>query len=189
MAVSIGFSHTEASTTLVSRRWSIVWQVLLASFFLAFCAQIKIVLPFTPVPLTMQTLAVMMIGVTLGSRKGAFAILTYFAEILIGMPVLSNLEANPLVFMGPKGGYILGFLVQAYLMGWTVEKTENLSRYFFAFVGLIACLIQLSLGMLGLVSFVGWQNVLGMGFYPFIGGEILKVFLLCFFLKPSLQIK
>ncbi|CAF24547.1 biotin transporter BioY [Candidatus Protochlamydia amoebophila] len=183
MANSVDLSHVDESTNSLIKNWSVAFQVLAASFFLALCAQIKIALPFTPIPLTMQTLAVMIIGVTLGKRNGVWAILAYFAEIAVGMPVLSNFEMNPLVFFGPKAGYIFGFLAQVYLMGWAVEKMKKHQIQFLALMGFVACITQLAIGVLGLAPFVGWKNVIMMGFYPFIGGEILKIFLLCISLK------
>jgi biotin transport system substrate-specific component len=78
--------------------WRDIFQVFGASILMALCSQIKIVLPFTIVPLTCQTFAALLIGATLGSRKGVWALLLYFAEILIGLPVLAGGSINPVVF-------------------------------------------------------------------------------------------
>lgn len=155
-----------------------LFQVIGASLLLALCSQIKIILPFTLVPLTFQTLAVLLIGVSLGSRKGVCAILLYYAEILMGMPVLAGGVSNPLIFFGPSGGYVLGFCLQAFVMGWMVEKMPW-SRSGTLFVGgLLACSIQMALGICLLAQFVTWNHVWMLGFFPFILGEILKVLLI-----------
>ena len=92
-------------------------QVIGASLLLALCSQIKIILPFTIIPITLQTLAVLIIGAKLGSRKGSAAILLYFAQIMAGFPVLAGGISDPLVFFGPKAGYYFGFCFQAFIMG------------------------------------------------------------------------
>lgn len=150
-----------------------ILQIVGASLLMCLCSQIRFILPFTPVPITFQTLAVLMIGATLGSWKGACAILCYFAEILIGLPVLSGGISDPFVFLGPKGGYVLGFCVQAYLMGWFTER-----RISFFVGGLMASTAQLALGASLLAPFVGWSNVWALGVLPFIPGELLKILVL-----------
>jgi biotin transport system substrate-specific component len=156
------------------------FQVLGASGFMALCSQIKIMLPFTFVPLTLQTLAVLLIGASLGSRKGAWALLLYFAEILMGLPVLSGGTSDPLVFLGPKGGYVLGFCLQAFLMGWFVERMTWSKPMTLLVGGLFSCAVEMGLGVCVLAHFVGWNHVWTMGFFPFIPGEILKVLFICF---------
>lgn len=165
-----------------------LFQVLLASGFLALCSQIKIVLPFTPIPLTFQTLAVLLIGASLGSRKGAYAILCYFAQIAIGLPVLSGGASDPLVFLGPKGGYVLGFCLQAFVMGWFVERVQTMpwtKSVTILVGGLLACLLQMLFGATLLAHFVGWNLTWKLGFFPFMPGEILKVFVVCGILRSN----
>lgn len=165
--------------------WQTWLQIIGASILLAFCSQIKLTLPFTPVPITFQTLAVLLIGVSLGSRCGALAILCYFAEILMGLPVLSGGMADPLVFLGPKGGYILGFCAQAFCMGWFVEKSFWSRSTTLLIGGLVSCALQLTLGMWVLAAYVGWSHVGVMGLFPFLPGEILKVLVMSFGMTKS----
>lgn len=155
--------------------WKTLFQVVGASMFLALCSQIKIVLPFTFVPLTLQTFAVLLIGASLGSRKGTWAILLYFAEILAGLPVLSGGLSDPLIFFGPKGGYVLGFCLQAYTMGWCIENMRGSKPLALLIGGLFACTVQMGLGVIMLAQFVGWSTVWTIGLLPFLPGEILKV--------------
>lgn len=185
MVIAVDFGRVAAAPNPLVKSWSSILQVLGASLLIALCAQIKVTLPFTPVPITMQTLAILLVGATLGSRKGSLAVLAYFSEILMGLPVLSNSAIDPLVFLGPKGGYVLGFLVQAYCMGWMVERMKAFNASLFFLAGLAACTLELSLGVLGLAPYVGWSNVLWMGVYPFLVGEVVKVFAMCYILKRS----
>ncbi len=119
--------------------WQAFLQMIGASIFLAFCSQIKVNLPFTPIPLTFQTLAVLLIGLSLGRRRATCAIVLYFAEILIGLPVLAGGLSNPFVFLGPKGGYVLGFCLQAFIMGGYVEKASRAKFSSLLVGGLLAC--------------------------------------------------
>lgn len=160
-----------------------LFQVLGASFLLAFCSQIKIVLPFTLVPLTFQTLAVLLIGATLGSRKGAMAILLYYAEILAGLPVLSGGVADPLIFLGPKAGYVLGFCIQAYCIGWFAEREIGSKPMALFIGGFVGSLLQMAFGVVLLAIFVGWNHVWMMGAAPFIPGEMLKILFVAFCLR------
>ena len=162
-----------------------ILQVVGASLFIAICSQIKFDLPFTFVPLTLQTFAVLLVGAVLGSRKGFCALLCYFAEILMGLPVLAGGLANPLIFLGPKAGYYFGFSLQAFMMGWVVEKAPFSKSLTLLVGGLLACAIQMALGVSVLAQFVGWHLALPMGLFPFIPGEILKVLAVAFAMQRN----
>ena len=149
-------------------------RILLASFFIGLCAQIRIPLFFTPVPITGQTLAVMLIGATLGSRKGALAVICYLAQGCLGLPVWVS------ALGGPTSGYLIGFVFEAYLIGILFERKNRLPV--FLKIALPA-LLQLSMGTLWLSQFVGWQGVWIMGFIPFLPGELFKAILIVIFLK------
>ena len=158
-------------------------QVIGASLLITLFSQIKVVLPFTPIPLTFQTLAALFVGASLGSKKGAAAVLLYFAQVLIGLPVLAGGEIDPLRFFGPSGGYCLGFLLEAYCIGWFAERMNGFQPLKLFVGGILACALQLSLGCFHLASFVGWNSILMIGFFPFVFGEILKVITVCAYLK------
>lgn len=178
--VAISHISPRSKTVFADRgAWLAFFQVLGASGLMALCSQIKIALPFTPVPLTLQTLAVLLIGASLGSRKGALVILLYFSQILMGLPVLSGGASDPLVFFGPKGGYVLGWCLQAFLMGWCVEKLSWSKPINLMIGGILACSVQMGLGILLLAQFVGWESVWVMGLFPFLPGEILKILVTC----------
>lgn len=153
-------------------------QVVLGSTFIALCAQIKIPLYFTPVPLTIQTMAVMLIGALLGSRKGALAALCYLVQGCMGLPVFAGGAFGAIHLFGPTGGYLMGYILQAFVIGYLIEK--KLPVFGALLTGLF---LQLLLGSLFLGYFVGFESCLTLGFYPFILGEILKASSVTLFLK------
>lgn len=153
-------------------------QVIGGSLFLAFSAQIAI--PFLPVPLTMQTFAVMILALTLGKVKGTLSVVAYITESMMGLPVLSQATIAPLAIVGLRGGYLFGMIVQSYLVGSLFEKFSKLSYSTLLISLMLISTLQLSMGTLWLGSFIGWNQALMAGFYPFIIGETIKcISLLC----------
>ena len=166
------------------KKWILSFvQVLCASLFIGLCAQIKISLPWTPVPLTCQTFAILLIGCTLGSRKGALAALFYLVEGCLGLPVWAGGSAGFLHLMGPTGGYRMAYIAQAYLVGWYVERRQEIHFFKTASALFLSCIIQMGLGILWLGYFVGYKAVLVMGFYPFLPGEAIKTLLVTYYVK------
>ena len=151
-----------------------VLQVVTAALVVGLCAHIKIPLFFTPIPLSMQTLAILLTGAFLGSRKGAASMLLYLSLGFMGLPLFVGGPASLGYLAGPSGGYLLGFVAQAYLAGLLVERkvASNKFSLFVAFLG--CCAVQLGMGVFWLAQFTGWDAVLALGLYPFIAGEALK---------------
>lgn len=158
-----------------SQQMRTILQIIGGSLFLALCAQIKIPLWFTPVPITLQTLAVMIIGATMGARMGAMSIALYLAQISMGFPFCAGGLSNPFALIGPNAGYFFGMILQAYLVGWVFERRSSFSSGTLLLSLLSISLIQLGLGTLWLAAFVGWNNAPLMGFLPFLPGELVKV--------------
>lgn len=98
-------------------------QVLGGSLFVAVAAQVSI--PLLPVPLTLQTLAVLLVGLTLGSRLGALALATYVAEGAMGLPVFANGGAGVAALVGPTGGFIFGFILMAWVAGLAADMGQR----------------------------------------------------------------
>ena len=152
---------------------SAIAQIALASCFLGICAQIKIPLYFTPIPLTLQTFGVMFVGAFLGSRRGPLAVLCYLVQGAIGLPVWAGGAASGLAqFIGPTGGYLMAYIGQAYLIGRLLEGQTNPIRIFAAL--LLAVCLQLGFGSLWLAQFVGIDQCFALGFYPFVLGDATK---------------
>lgn len=165
------------------RLWHDALLVVGASLFIAISAAITIPLPFTPVPVTAQTLAVLLIGALLGSRLGALAVLAYIAEGLAGLPVFSggsNAWSPTRVgvpwIVGPTVGYVVpGFLVAAWLTGWLAERGWD-RRIPSALAAMVAGQIVIyAFGLLGLLRFVPYPEVLTAGLIPFLPGDAFKI--------------
>ncbi len=148
--------------------------VVVASLFVAVCAQAEIRLPFTPVPISGGTLGVLYAGALLGPRRGAAAIALYLLEGAAGLPVFSGGAAGFARLLGPTGGYLAGFPVAAYVVGLLAERgwDRTPSRAFAAM--LLGSLPIFALGLLGLSRFVPAKALLGAGLWPFIAGDLLK---------------
>lgn len=94
--------------------------VLAGSFFIALAAQVSV--PMFPVPMTLQTLAILIVGLTFGSRLGAVTLLTYLAEGAAGLPVFANGGFGVAALIGPTAGFLYGFVAMAWLAGLAVER-------------------------------------------------------------------
>lgn len=163
-----------------SREYPVLYQlftVLGASLLMATVAQVNIPLPFTPVPVTLSSLAVFLIGAALGPRKGALALMAYLAEGCAGLPVFAGGAAGAAVLIGPRGGYLVGFVVAAWVAGWMSERggCRSFGRVAVAMVVAHACIYAVGLPWLGL--YVGMANVVAMGLLPFVVGDLLKIVL------------
>jgi len=157
-------------------------QVLCASLFIGLCAQIKIVLPFSPVPITGQTFGVILVGALLGSRKGALAALCYLFEGSLGLPVWAGGAAGFWHLLGPTGGYRFAYPLQAFLAGYSLEKMSfGFFRILTAFF--LICCLHLTIGSLWLAHFVGWDRCFLLGLYPFIGVDFVKALIMAVYLK------
>jgi biotin transport system substrate-specific component len=147
------------------------------SVFNALAAQVAIPLPFTPVPITAQTFAVLLTGMLLGSRLGALTLLTYLVEGLLGLPVFSGGRAGPAHLLGPTGGYLVGFVAAAYVAGLLAERGWDRRAWTTALAMAIGNLVIYAVGVSWLTVFVGPERALALGIVPFLGGDLLKVVL------------
>lgn len=134
----------------------------------------RVEVPMQPVPFTLQTLAVVLCGLSLGAKRGAASQVLYLAAGAAGMPIFSQFQAGPQVLVGPTGGYLLGFVAGAYVLGLFAErgwdrKPLKLSVAVAAGLGLV---FAMGLGWLSL--FVGPLGALQKGLLPFFPSEIIK---------------
>ena len=166
-----------------------LFKVILGSILLAALSQLAIPLPFSPVPITMQTLGVALLTITLGPRLACFSVLTYLAQATIGLPVLAGGFSNPLWMIGPKAGYLIGFAVAPLLVGTLLKKQTHFS---FIKTWCILSLNEISILIVGtswLGFFVGWENTFIMGLAPFIPGALWKITIAAFSFQPIAWIK
>ena len=157
-----------------------LFQAIFASVFIALCAQIRISLPFTPIPITVQTLGLMLVGVTLGSRKGVWAILFYLIQGCLGAPVWAGGVGGFMNLLGPRGGYLMSYPLEVYLIGRFSERQDRKALSLFVLF-VFSVSIQLGIGSMWLSQFVGLDRCLLLGFYPFFLVELAKVcFVMCY---------
>jgi len=151
--------------------------IMAASLFIALMSQAVVRLPFSPVPITGQTFAVLLVGTALGSRRGALAVLTYLAEGLMGLPVFASGGAGLAYLMGPTGGFLLGFVAMAWLVGWLAERGQDRRIKTAWLIFLAGEAVLFTIGLPWLALYVGADNALALGLIPFIPGEIIKIIL------------
>lgn len=148
--------------------------VVVASLFIAVCAQIQIKLPFTPVPISGGTLGVLYAGALLGSHRGAAAVLLYLLEGAVGLPVFSGGAAGAMHLLGPTGGYLAGFPVGTYVVGLLAEHGWDRTPLRAFLMMLAGSLPIFALGVLGLSRFLPADKLLIAGVWPFIPGDLVK---------------
>jgi biotin transport system substrate-specific component len=149
--------------------------VVLAGVFIAFLAQVRIPLPFTPVPLTGQTLAVLVSAMALGSRRGGAAAVLYVLAGAAGLPVFSGSGSGFAHLAGPTGGYLVGFMTAAWVVGMLAEHGWDKRPLASLAAMLVGNAVIYTFGVLWLGSYVGFGRVLGLGVLPFIPGDIAKI--------------
>ena len=181
------------SSTLAMNLWSerrypalrAVLLVLVGSALLIISAKIKV--PFYPVPMTLQTFAVMAIAAAYGSRLAVATVLVYLAEGLVGLPVFTNTPpaiAGPAYFLGPTGGFLMGFVVAALIVGIAADRNHDRSPVRLFLYMLVADIVLFALGFIWLAWFAqlsSGANGLGLasawsnGVLPFLLADLVKI--------------
>ncbi len=150
--------------------------IICGSLILCLSSQIKVYLPISPVPITGQTFAVLMLAALLGSRRGVLAIFAYLVEGILGLPVFAG-GMGPAALIGPTGGYLVGFVAVAYVVGKLAEMGWD-RRVSTTIAAMLAGEIVLyTFGVCWLAIMTNIRIALAVGLYPFIVGDILKVVL------------
>jgi len=137
----------------------------------------KIAVPLPPVPITMQTYAVLLIGMVYGARLGAATILLFIAEGLAGLPVFAGAKPGTLVLIGPTAGYIYGWVVAAFLVGWLGERGWGRSVPRLIAAMLAGNAVIYLFGLPWLAAFIGPKAAFTAGLAPFVIGDALKLVL------------
>ena len=144
------------------------------SLVIALGAQVAIPLPFTPVPVTLQTLAVLIAGCLLGSGRGALAVVAYLGEGFAGLPVFSGGTSGISHLLGPTGGYLLGFVAAAFVAGLFAERGAARSRLGTLVTLIVGNVVLYVPGVIWLGVYVGMDRAVSLGFLPFVVGDLLK---------------
>jgi len=148
--------------------------LIAGSLLIGLCAQIKIWLPFSPVPVTLQTFAVLMLGALLGCRRGGLCVLAYIIEGAAGLPVFAA-GIGPSVLSGPTAGYLVGFITAASITGLLAEKGWDRRVGTTVLAMLLGNASIYVFGLLWLSCLIGAKNAVILGLYPFIIGDCLKI--------------
>jgi len=149
--------------------------VMVASAFIALLAQVAIPLPFSPVPITGQTFAVLLVGALLGGVRGSLAISLYLMEGTIGLPVFAGGGAGLARLAGPTGGYLIGFIAAAFVVGLLAKRGWDRRIWSTALAMLVGNVLIYAVGLPRLAQFVGSERALSLGLYPFVIGDLLKL--------------
>jgi len=171
------------TTRLGSLQDSLAGKALLvvgATAFVAACAHISLQLPFTPVPLTLQTFAVLIVGMLLGPVAGFSAMLLYLAEGALGLPVFTPYAAGGMAhLLGPNGGFLFSYPLAAATAGWVVRAMLRITtRFRSALVASITATLPvffLGAGWLAHFLHLGTSATWSLAVAPFIPGEIVKI--------------
>lgn len=178
-------TFAEATLPLEGRRWRQAALVVAFGTLMWPLARVAIPLPFSQVPITGQTLGVLLAGALLGGRGGALAMLSYLAEGLSGLPVFAGgLSAwspsaigGPPVIVGPTAGYLFSYPIAAYLVGALAERGWD-RRFGTAVAAMLLGEVAIyAIGLAWLARFVGAAQAVPLGLFPFIPGDMLKLFI------------
>lgn len=149
--------------------------VICASAVIAVCARLVLPLPFTPVPLTLANFGVLLVGLTLGSRRGFTAAALYLSWGAMGLPVFASSGPGSFAQMlGPTGGYLWAYPVIAFLAGWIAEHGQpGFARNLVASIS--AEIVLFAAGISWLAILTHWRQAAFFGLYPFLFAEVSKV--------------
>jgi len=160
---------------VVDRRARLAVGVVAFALATVFGAQIAVPVPFTPVPITLQTLFVILAGVVLGPRAGAASMALYVGMGALGAPVFSNGGAGLPWLLGPTGGYLLSYPASAFVAGWVAGRDGSMPRICAGLT--LGVLVQYACGLAQLAALTGqpFGAVLAMGATPFLFGDAVKI--------------
>ena len=146
------------------------------SLLIGLSAQLAVALPFSPVPITGQTFAVLFIAALFGSRRGSLCLLFYILEGAAGLPVFSLGRGGVAVLLGPTGGYLVGCVAAAYIVGLLAESRWDRHVATTVLAMVLGNAVIYAFGLLWLYCLTGsGSSILAVGLYPFLVGDSLKI--------------
>ena len=150
----------------------------------------KVKIPFYPVPMTMQTFVILLIGITLGKKIGVATVALYLLEWIVGLPVFASSPEKGIgitYFIGPTMGYLLGFLVAAYIVG-SFNYDKGIINTFLKLIFSVSFIYILGLIWLGIL--IGWDKpIFTLGAQPFLLAELFKILLLLVLTPKLLKVR
>jgi biotin transport system substrate-specific component len=149
--------------------------VIGGSFLIALFAHVSIPLPFTTVPIAIQPHICLLLGALLGSRNGSLAVLTYLIQGAVGLPVFALGKSGIVHLLGPTGGYLIGYLLAAWITGYLIERSSSKSLRRAVLAMTLGNLVVYLCGLSQLSLFVGIERVFYLGMLPFLIGDVLKL--------------
>ena len=183
LSVRLGRTTTLVDT-LLAPRFAHDWMmslfsqlalILAGTALLALSAQFAFRIPISPVPVTGQTLVVLMIGMAYGSRLGFATVCAYLLEGGMGLPVFANGAAGWPVLIGPTGGYLIGFAAAAFVLGLLAERGFGRGPVSTALAMLVGTAVIYLCGATWLGQFIGMEKAVAAGVLPFLYGDVVKL--------------
>ncbi len=175
------FIGTESEKHTIAKN---IFLVLSGTLFIALMANLRIVLPFTPVPITGGTFAIMLVGLAYGKKLAPLTVLTYIVAGSIGLPVFAGFNGGLTIF-SPSGGYVIGYFFAALVCGYFADKGWTKSYFRTVLILFFANIILYAFGLFQLSFFIGNKNIFMAGLYPFIPGDIIKMALVTIILPTA----
>ncbi|EGG19299.1 hypothetical protein DFA_02086 [Cavenderia fasciculata] len=172
-------------------RWvARVSTVIVCSLFIASLSQISFFLPHaTTIPVTFQTLAIFLVASLAGWRMGTLSVLLYLLEGLMGAPFFTRQSGGYKVLYGPSSGYLYGFVVAAFIVGFLAERGNDrvyLFHYKSSLISMIVANVSIYIvGLPVLAKHIGWELAFTKGLVPFLAGDALKI-IVATLLVPSI---
>ncbi len=170
-------SRVIAGAVLPRATWVTAASVIGFALLTAAAAQIRISLPFTPVPITGQTFAVLLSGAALGAAAGGASQLLYVALGAVGLPFYAGGESGWSVVSGASGGYLIGFILAAYVVGLLAERRQDrtVSSAIPAFLTGSVVIYLFGVPWLAHAADFSWQVAVDKGLTPFLIGDLVKI--------------
>lgn len=147
----------------------------LGSCFLAVMSQVAILLSMTPIPVTLQTFAVFLLGGILGSRRAVYSVLAYLIQGCCLLPVFAGGVSNPLWILGPHAGFLISFAAGAFIIGKMVEKNRRSNILYILMALTLGQMVIFAIGMGWLSCYIGLEKAFLCGVLPFLSGAALKI--------------
>ena len=160
------------SLALQYLRGSSVLLTMIGTCLLFMCAQISV--PLNPVPVTLQTVAELIIGLTFNKSEALKSVALYLALGALGLPVFANFMGGFPILIGPRGGYLIGFLVSVWGMCTMREYLGQVATKELLLIGVVGSAIVYMIGVPWLGMFIGWKSAVAAGFMPFILPGLVK---------------